>query len=256
MSQQSRTDGVCAVHGEYPVDRHSNGLLKGWSQWCPTCLAEQQARREAQAEADQRAHQARQKESRKMGRLNSCGAEGRYRHATFESFRATTDAHRRAVKACTTFCETFARDSGNTLFLIGPPGTGKTHLLSAMVKRVIEDHDCAAELVTGPGLIRRVRATWSKREQTEEQVLDDLAELSLLAIDEIGLAAPTESELRILFEVIDGRYVRGRPTLIASNLTLPMLAELLGERIFDRLAENHRAVVMQWPSYRTTARPA
>lgn len=244
-SPARRLDQPCTEHG-------SAGRLR---RECPTCHDEMLARHAAAAQAETAARNAAARAERTARRLDLCGVEGRYRNATFDGYRTTIEGQRRALKTCTTFCETFSRDAGGTLFLIGPPGTGKTHLLSAMVTSVIKGHDCAAELLTGPGLIRRVRASWSKAaDQSEEQVLDELGRVSLLAIDEIGLAVPTESELRILFEVIDRRYSHGRPTLIASNLTLPMLAELLGERIFDRLAENHTAVVMSWPSFRQAAR--
>ncbi len=236
----------CAHHGPYQAARVDLGKLRLPPSRCPRCVAEGEA-------AEQAACRASEAALRRKMRIEQCGIQGRYLEASFATFKATTEPQRRAVGACAAFCDDFSPTAGQTLFLIGPTGTGKTHLISAIVRHVIEHHDRNALLLSGPALIRRVRSTWGNSQQTEEDVLDELGGVALLAIDEIGLTVPTESELRILFEVIDRRYANRRPTLMASNLNLVQLAELLGDRIFDRLSENHQVVVMNWVSHRCQA---
>jgi DNA replication protein DnaC len=79
-----------------------------------------------------------------------------------------------------------------------------------------------------------------------------LRKVDFLALDEIGLTVSTEKEQARLFELIDSRYSRRRPTLIAMNATAATLASI-GERTVDRLREACVAVSIPGDGYRGRA---
>nr|WP_260114828.1 ATP-binding protein [Pseudoduganella dura] len=87
--------------------------------------------------------------------------------------------------------------------------------------------------------------------QTKAQVIRDFIEPELLILDEAGMQRGTDEEKSILFEIIDGRYELSRPSILMTNLALPALEEMIGERVLYRLREgNGRQVVFEWESHR------
>ena len=64
----------------------------------------------------------------------------------------------------------------------------------------------------------------------------------------------SDTEKLILFDVLNERYEKRRPTLLLSNLVVDDVQAYLGERIFDRLREDGgEAVAFDWESHRAKA---
>lgn len=247
MTDTTRTS-TCSEHGVFEA-RH---LFGGRYSTCPTCQEEAEAERKRQEQAARRQQAIREW-------TNTSGLTGRYRDCSFENFRIASPAHRRVHAACLAFADALRTNQGHGLFLIGPPGTGKSHLGSALVKRAIEQLLVSAQMHSARDIIRMLRATWGKAAQgrawdgmavTEEHVLEDLIGVGLLVIDEVGVSFGSESEQIQLFDVIDGRYTMQRPTVLLSNLGLPQLKPALGDRAYDRLREGVQVLLLDWPSYR------
>jgi DNA replication protein DnaC len=238
---------TCETHGAYTasaVDR-GPGLATMWTR-CPECQAENNAKAAAEA-----AH--------RRARFIDCwlmasGTRGRFQRASFENFNATTKDQRDALKACRDFADRVCAGETGTLFLIGPPGTGKTHLACSIVRAVIERTAERAVFTTVVDLVRSIRATWGSRdrENSESSVIAGFVEPLLLVLDDIGANLGSEAEQRHLLDVIDGRYVAERPIVVTSNLTADEIKVSVGERAYDRLRENGRRVVCSWPSHRRT----
>jgi DNA replication protein DnaC len=237
---------TCERHGPYEAVQLWRGA--GNYSSCPQC----------QAEEDRRCALARKAAEDRDARrtcLADSGLHGRFAEATFANFEADTPEMRKALTACRSYAEEFGPGSG-TLWLVGPPGGGKTHLGSAIVREVIERHVLSARITTPRKMIRRLRATWQKgTEESEADAIRDLASYSLLVLDEVGVSLGTDAELVQLYDVLDARYALRNPTLVISNLTPQLVKGFLGDRLFDRLRERAQVLACDWPSYRGKVAP-
>lgn len=241
----------CEEHGSYL----SNGVRyfgrrEIWTP-CPACEDARLAA-ERQAEAQRKAEQARQ---RMEYLLSEAAIPARFIGRTLDNFNAQTDAQRGALTISRDYVQDFEQNyaKGSSLIFSGLPGTGKSHLATAILQGLLPQH-CGL-YTTCMNIIRAVRGTWRKdSERSETQVLNMLAEVPLLVIDEIGVQYGTDGEQTILFDVLDRRYRDMQPSILLTNQDKKGFKEFIGERTFDRLTETSRWVPFDWPSYRPQAR--
>jgi DNA replication protein DnaC len=241
-------DETCDKHGTFTATEY---LRDRWS-GCPKCCDEAEAKRKEDAER-------REREERVQARLRESGLDGRFAEATFDNFVVSTSAQQKVLDACRQWIASAKRGTKSGLWLIGPPGTGKTHLGSAIVRYAIEQRDVSAEIHSGREIVRMLRSTWGNRERgrtfdgratTEDQMIEDFGRLSLLVIDEVGASFGSESEQVQLFDIIDLRYRYERPTILLSNLPAKGLKDAIGDRSYDRLREGAQVLVCNWESHR------
>lgn len=227
----------CAAHGPFTAMRWGNRPPA-----CPTC-------RDEIVQQEKAEHEASMRRFRRDGRRLECGLLGtRFGDATFETFVADTPAQRRVLEGC----RAFATELRGSLWLLGRCGCGKTHLAAAIVMAAI-DADRSAHLITARALVKQIRATWSRdASETENDVVARYGRCGLLAIDEVGVGEVSEADRTQLLDVIDMRYQRCLPTVIATNLNAELLRAAVGERIYDRLREQSTVLVLAWASHRAT----
>lgn len=251
MEQATETTATltCETHGEYTgtVRRTLSG--KNYGGVCPKCNDERAALW-AELEAKHAAEQVRRAIETKRA---ACRIPARFAQASFAQYEASGETQRRALKCSKAFADHFdkMRERGASLTYMGNPGTGKTHLACAVGNALLD----AGRVVlyrTAYGLLREIKATWGgDAGKSEAEVIRTFCRADLLILDEIGVQFGTDVERVLLFDVINARYADLKPMVIVSNLDERGLVEYLGERIFDRLAENGSAVVaFDWKSYR------
>jgi DNA replication protein DnaC len=242
----------CERHGAFTATEY---LRDRWS-GCPACSEEAAAERRV-AEERQKRLDVIETRLRRSGIIG-----GRFEECTFDNYAAALPAQQKVVEACRQFIAGLSVTGGSSLWLIGTPGTGKTHLGAAMVRSAIEDRDTGAALLSGREIVRMLRSTWGNRStgrdftgwsQTEDELIDDFGRIGLLVIGEVGASFGSESEQVQLFDVIDLRYRYRRPTVLLSNLGVKDVKGAVGDRSYDRLREGAQVLVCNWDSYRGAA---
>jgi DNA replication protein DnaC len=88
----------------------------------------------------------------------------------------------------------------------------------------------------------------------EADLLDELAGLALLALDDLGTENPTSWARDRLYTLVNRRYLAQRPTIVTTNLSLEDLAARLGERTVSRLWGASLVVNMRGSDYRERAK--
>lgn len=143
--------------------------------------------------------------------------------------------------------------SRHNLVITGPTGVGKSYLACAFVERACR-LGYKASYIRLPRLLQQLAV--GRGDGSCARVLDRLARLDLLAIDDWLLAPLRDTERRDLVEVIEDRSERVS-TLIASQLpTKDWHASIgdpnLADAICDRLLHNAHRIELKGASKRRT----
>ncbi|MBP7526100.1 MAG: ATP-binding protein [Propionivibrio sp.] len=242
---QTRTD-KCEIHGAFEAKCFVGA---SWTR-CPTCSADEDVKDKAQREVQER-DDRRQAWQRRIG---EAGIPERFQNRSLLSFIAESEAQARALQFATDYADRFdqALTTGRSALFLGKPGTGKTHLAVGIGLRIMHRDSRTVLFTTVIRAIRRVKDTWNREStESETQAIAALAFPDLLILDEVGVQFGSDAEKLILFDVLNERYERRRPTLLLSNLALDDVKAYLGERVFDRLREDGgEAIPFDWASWR------
>jgi len=182
------------------------------------------------------------------------GISKRFEKASFSGFDMVCHDATSNLNKIKTYCDQFSdiKNYGSSLILCGRPGTGKTHLASALVISLVNTgYNC--KYTTSYKIMARLKATYDRNnaKETEKDVISELTGCDLLVIDEVGVQFGSETEKILFYQIINGRYDNVLPTVLISNLNSEELKKFIGERCFDRLREGSGAVLsFGWESYR------
>lgn len=263
---------TCERHGEYASRRFARTV---WSR-CPACQSEEREAEAAARVAEQDARKRAARENRIRALRADCGLVGRQLQSTLDNFVTPHPGQADVLQFCREYVDRFKvgpdglECPAGGLWLLGPPGGGKSHLGAAMALHLIDTLEVPAYMLSVREIVRLLRSTWNKESPpqtrgfdtpdggyvmpqtlTEDIVIQNLGTAALLVIDEIGIGFGSESELVQLFDVIDLRYRNELPTVLLSNSKLSEVKQVLGDRLFDRLREGSVVKTCSWPSYRS-----
>lgn len=236
----------CDVHGAYDSRNVFRTIWSG----CPQCSEERESQEKVERERKVQA-EAFSAWGRKLG--TACIPE-RFRDRSLNSFVAATDAQQRALDFALNYAQKFdaVLETGRSALFIGKPGTGKNHLAVGIGLYVMSRDSRTVLFSTVMRAIRRVKDAWSKdSELSETEAIALFTCPDLLILDEVGVQFGSDTEKLILFDILNDRYERRKPTLLLSNLDLGGVRTHLGERVFDRLREDGgEVIVFDWQSHR------
>lgn len=114
--------------------------------------------------------------------------------------------------------------------LSGPPGCGKTHLLTAAVRDLVDRAEYVRYLDERDLIDQSRRAI---RDHTVEEFKYDLCNVPRLVLDDLGASSASDYDRSVLDEIIDERWTNRRSTLVATNLTSAQLPARLVSRLGD-----------------------
>jgi DNA replication protein DnaC len=167
---------------------------------------------------------------------------------TFESWHEASSSIPTATQQALRTLEWIERSEN--LAVVGPSGTGKSHLLEALGHAAIDDGRTVAwfTIETLGRLVARHRA-----DDTVSRAIDRAVKADLVVVDDIGLLPVPADAAEALFRVIDAAYER-RSIAISSNVHPGGFDELLPATLataaVDRFMHHAHIVVTEGDSYR------
>ncbi|HXB14975.1 MAG TPA: ATP-binding protein [Solirubrobacteraceae bacterium] len=126
-------------------------------------------------------------------------------------------------------------DAGRGLWIVGDVGTGKTSL-AMLVSKCALDAGRSVAIYSLPRLLNLLRESLESPGGLID-LLDRLAAVDLLHVDDLGAENQTDWVLEQLYSIVNARYESERAIVTTSNLMPEELSERLGARTVSRLEE-------------------
>jgi DNA replication protein DnaC len=128
-------------------------------------------------------------------------------------------------------------DAGDGVWFYGDVGTGKT-TLAMLVSKAALDSGRSVAIYSLPRLLAEIRKTFEERsERSYLELLDRLAAVDLLHIDDFGAEKTSEWVLEQLYAIVNTRYEDQRSIVVTTNMKHDELREQITPRTVSRLVE-------------------
>lgn len=239
---------------EYTCEKH--GKVKGCyfeleggkrEYVCPKC--EEEARK-----AEQETEFARQAEYIRREReamYKSRNIEPEYWDKELKDFIPQTPEQEKALEAV----KKMIADKSGKVILLGSNGVGKTFLGSMAVKAL------GGKILSMYEITTMIRMSYSARaEKTELEIVQDLASIPMLVIDEMGRTKGSDAELNWLSYILDKRHTRDLPFMILTNTHLSRdcpkkgcdscFERFVNNDVLSRLRQNSSIITIKAPDFR------
>lgn len=174
-------------------------------------------------------------------KLEKSGIDEKMNFANFDTrgLEVLEKAKEEAIKYADAF-ELIEHDRKNSIIFCGQVGAGKTHLGTAISRYLIDKY--GYNVMYFP---YRAGVTELKQLVTDDteyrRELKKYAHAPVLFIDDMCKGKTTESDINIMYEILNYRYLKKLPCIISTEKTLPQIIawdEAIGSRISEMCGDN------------------
>ncbi|MDO4721398.1 MAG: ATP-binding protein [Peptostreptococcaceae bacterium] len=163
-------------------------------------------------------------------RIERSGISEEFRKKTFGNFEESP-ATAEAKRICMAYVSDYEK---NSLMLSGQVGSGKTHLAIAILNNLLKRGVPVIYLEYRSFMTRMKQSIMDRDYYARE--LERYQKIPVLLIDDLFKGKITESDVQILYELINFRYFNKRSTIFTSEKDVNHLLDIdeaVGSRIYE-----------------------
>lgn len=158
---------------------------------------------------------------------------------TFENADKDTDDNTiRKAKNYVKHFEEMRKDNIG-LLLYGSVGSGKTYIACAIANAIISQYGYSVKMRNFAQILNDLQKGGFNLDRNE--YINSLTNSTLFIIDDFGIERNTEYALEQIYNVINARYLKARPTIITTNLNFKDIEteqdDIMLNRIYSRIIE-------------------
>ena len=149
--------------------------------------------------------------------------------------RSPRENAQRNLNLCRDFAARF-RPGRENLLLFGAPGLGKT-FLSACIARTVSESGFSVVYDTAGHIFSQFEAAKFRRDDVDEpdESVERCMACDLLILDDLGTEMTTAFVQSALYQLLNGRLLAGKSTIISTNLDPDQIGRRYSAQIMSRL---------------------
>lgn len=183
----------------------------------------------------------------KLHELSNLG-DPAFKHKTFDTFDPYVPGVQEAYSSAFAFANSLALDDSQRpnhwLVLFGNYGCGKTHLAAAIGHAALHQNaQRGVVFLVVPDLLDHLRSAFAPQSEVAyDKMFEDIRNVSLLILDDLGTENATPWAREKLYQLINHRYNYRLATVITSNRDIKDIDPRIHSRMSDR--ELHEGIIL------------
>lgn len=174
--------------------------------------------------------------------------QGSYRFQAYQGEKS--NAYITALNYARQF-EEMQKDNIGLIFF-GPVGSGKSFLASCIANYLIEEYQIMVKMQNFAEIINELQSGGFDLDRNK--YIESITKAPLLILDDLGIERDTPYAKEQVYNVINSRYLKQRPTIITTNLPWTQILNSNGnmeyQRIYSRIVEMCIPVKVEADDYR------
>lgn len=156
-------------------------------------------------------------------------------------FENTQDKNSKSYTISKNYVDNFEKMKKDNVGLLfyGNVGSGKTYLACAIANELIERNLISVRVRNLSQIINELQK--AEFYEDKNQIISNLVNTTLLVLDDFGIERDTSYAKEQVYNIINERYLKGKPTIFTTNLSLSKIQNenesIENQRIYSRILE-------------------
>jgi DNA replication protein DnaC len=178
--------------------------------------------------------------------LENCGISEAFLKKSFNNYTPKNVAQREAKETAALYALNFQNirnERNNSIAFLKQVGAGKTHLSIAICNTLMEQ-GVGVRYMQYREVITRLKQNMTDESYYQNE-MHKYKECPVLLIDDLYKGKTTESDINLVYEIINHRYLKGMPIILSCEYDMDRLLEF-DEAIGSRIAEMCKGRIIEF----------